>query len=183
MLKRLIAAALVAICLVSVPVVFASIDGVISVTFTVNDRRTIGLNTGANLSVNSSPSITYSNGTGANQANVLYQAVRTLSAGADSVALFGVLQDSYGTTVNLVRVKGIYLKNLSASNPQTYGADASHPWSSFLNNTGTITLPPGAFVGGGTPDATGWTVGVSDVIKVTGTGTDQYQIVIVGASS
>lgn len=178
-------AVLAVVCLPLLPVALADIDGTASVQFQINDRRTVGLNSGVNISINPTPSITFANGTGANSANQIYQATRSLSSGADSVDLNGALTDAYGTSVALVRVKGLYLKNTSTTNSMTFGADGSAPWSTLLNSTGTVTLPPGAFMLVVTPDATGWavTATTADILKVAGTGTDSYQIAILGATS
>ena len=164
---------------------WASIDGTVGATFTVNDRRTIGINTNANLPVNAQPSISFADGTGAGQAKVLYQGKLSLSAGAYSLDLNGVLTDSYGSTVSLVRVKAIYIQNNSTSNSQTFGAAASNAWATLLNSTGTITLPAGAWFVAATPDATGWAVTAStgDLLKVAGTGTDQFTIVVIGSAT
>jgi hypothetical protein len=162
-----------------------TIDGTVGATFTMNDRRTVGINTNANLPVNAQPSITFANGAGANQAKVLYQGKLSLSAGALSVDLNGVLTDSYGSTVSLVRVKAIYIQNNSASNPQTFGAAASNAWATLLNSTGTITLPAGAWFIAATPDATGWavTAATGDLLKAAGTGTDQFTLVLIGSDT
>lgn len=170
---------------IGVRVAHASIDAVISAGFTANDRRTVGINSNANIPVNSQPSITFANGSGAGQASVLYQGKLSLSGGAYSLDLNGVLTDSYGSSVALVRVKAILLQNNSASNSQTFGAAASNAWATWLNSTGTITLPPGAWVVAATPDATGWgvTAATGDILKVAGTGTDQFTVVLLGSSS
>lgn len=162
-----------------------TIDGTVSVQFTANDRRTVGVNTSANLPVNFQPSIAFTDGAGADQANVLYQGQISLSGGAYNLDLNGVLTDSYGTMVSLVRVKGILVKNNSTSNTMTFGAAGSNPWVGLLNSTGTFTLPAGAFALFATPDATGFTVvaGTGDILKVAGTGTDTFTVIVLGSST
>jgi hypothetical protein len=166
------------------PAARASIDGVISFAFQVNDRRTVGLNTSANLPVNTAPSISFTNGAGAGQAKILYQGNLTLSSGTLSVDLNGVLADSYGSTVSLVRVKGIFIKN-TATTPLVVGAAGSNPWNTLLNSTGTLTLPASAWVAAATPDATGWAVTAStgDLLLFTGTGSGTFQVVILGSDT
>jgi len=161
-----------------------SIDGTVTLAVNANDRRTVGINTGANLPANFTPSQSFTNGSGAGQANVLYQGQLSLSAGTYNVDLNGILTDSYGTLVSLLRVKAIIFQNNSASNPMTLGA-GTNPWITFLNSTGTITLPAGAAIAAFTPDATGWGVlaATGDILKVVGTGTDQFTIIVLGASS
>lgn len=176
--------ALLGLILAAPMLALASIDGTVSGAFTANDRRTVGLNTTANLPVNAQPAIAFTNGAGANQAKILYQGNLSLSAGTLNVDLNGVLTDSYGSTVSLVRVKAIYLKNLSSANSMTFG-NGTNPWATFLSGTGTITLPPGAWVMAATPDATGWAVTAStgDILKAAGTGTDSFAIVVLGSDT
>ena len=162
---------------------FFTIDGVVSISFTANDRRTVGINTSANLPVNAQPGFTYTNGAGAGQAATLYQGSLTLTSGAASIDLNGVLTDSYGSTVSLVRVKAIFIQNNSASNTMTFGAAGSNPWIGLLNSTGTITLQPGDCFCAVSGSATGYVVVAStgDLLKVAGTGTDGFTLVILGS--
>lgn len=179
------AVALAVVLAAGVRIAWASVDGTVGATFTMNDRRTVGINTNANLPVNAQPSITFSNGSGANQATILYQGKLSLSSGTLNVDLNGVLTDSYGSTVSLVRVKAIYIQNNSTANNMTFGAAASNAWATMLNSTGTITLQPSAWFVAATPDATGWgvTAATGDILKAAGTGTDQFTIVLIGSAT
>jgi hypothetical protein len=179
-----IGSSLLLLGLFSSSLVFASIDGTVAVAFQANDRRTVGVNTNANLPVNLTPSVVFSNGSGASQASVLYQGSLSLSGGVYSVDLNGTLTDSYGSTVNLVRVKAIAFQNNSASNSMTLG-NGTDAWATLLNSTGTLTIPPGGWFVFSTPDATGWTVTAStaDILKVAGTGTDGFTIVVLGSAT
>ncbi len=165
--------------------VWASIDGTTSIQFQINDRRTVGLNSGVNISINPTPSVTFANGSGANQANQLYQATRTFSGTTDTlqVSSAGSLKDSYGTAVALVRIKAVYVQNTGTSSITIGGG--SSPVTTLLNSTGTVTLPAGGFAVFVTPDATGWTVTAStaDTITVTGTSGQTYSVGILGATS
>ena len=163
---------------------YFTIDGTVSISFTANDRRTVGINTSANLPVNAQPGFTYTNGSGANQAGVLYQGSLALTSGTNNVDLNGVLTDSYGTTVSLVRVKALFFQNNSVSNTMTIG-NGTNPFVGILNSTGTITVQPGdcfCFVSG---SATGYVVTAStgDILKVAGTGTDGFTLVILGSAT
>jgi hypothetical protein len=150
-----------------------SIDGSSGINFTFNDRRAVGVNPSANLGCNIAPQIGYADGVGANQANALYQNVLALTAGTLNLDLSGVLVDQYGSLLTPARIKSWMLWNQSATNNMTLGA-GTNPWITAF--TGTIILPPGAFILMGTPDATGWTVtaGTGDILKVAGTGTDSF---------
>lgn len=160
----------------------ASIDGTISATFQANDRRTVGINANANLPINVQPATTFSNGTGAGQAQVLYQASRTLSGSTDSLNInSGSLSDSYGTAVALTAVKAIYIQNLSTTSTITIGNAGSNPWSGLLSATGTITLQPGDWMVVCSPTAAGWAASsTSAVIQVAGTSGQSYQIALLG---
>lgn len=160
-----------------------SIDGTVSASFQINDRRSVGIGANANIPCNAQASATFADGAGALQANVLYQANLALIAGAKSLDLNGVLEDSYGSTVSLLRVKGLYVKNTGVTD-LTFGAGTT-PMTTLLNSTGTITLPPGAACVFMTPDATGWAVTAStaDLLNFTGTGTGTFSVAVLGAAS
>jgi hypothetical protein len=160
----------------------ASIDGTISATFNANDRRSIGINSNTNIPVNAQPALTFTNGTGAGQAQVLYQAGRTFSGASDSLNFGsgGGLVDSYGTAVALTAVKALYINNTGTS-PITVGA-GTNPITTLLNSTGTMTIPPGAYVCLATPDPAGWAVTASTAcnLNFAGTSGQTYQIAVLG---
>lgn len=160
-----------------------SVDGTMNLQAGFNDRRAIGLNPSANISVSPAYSVTFSNGSGALQADCLYQASLALVAGVLNVDLNASLTDSYGSSVTLVRVKAIMFKNNGAANI-VVGA-GSTPWASMLNSTGTLTIPPGGAFAFFTPDAAGWVVtpATADVLKFAGTGTDPFELIILGAKT
>ncbi len=157
-----------------------SIDGAVSVAVALNDRRSIGINTSANLPVNTIAGITFSNGVGVGQANILYQASLAMTSGAYALDLYNSITDSYGTTVLAARVKAIYFKNTSA-HTITIGAGTA-TMVTFLNAAGTITLPPGGWFIAATPSAAGWvvTATTADRLNLTGTTTDTFDVVILG---
>lgn len=160
-----------------------SIDGTISATFNANDRRTVGINSSANLPVNAQPTITYTNGTAANQVQVLFQATRTFSGSTDTLNLGsgGGLTDSYGTPVALTAGKAVFFQNLSTTNTITIGG-GTNPISTLLNSTGTLTLNPGAFVVIADPSAAGWAITATTAcdFNVAGTSGQQYQFAVLG---
>lgn len=160
-----------------------ALDGSLTATFQINDRRTVGVGAKANIPANITGSATFADGAGALQANVLYQASLALAAGAKSLDLNGVLTDSYGSTVSLLRVKGLFVRNTGVAD-LTFGAGTT-PWVTFLNSTGTVTLKPGAFLLACAVDATGWAVTAStaDLLNFTGTGTGTFDVAVLGAAS
>lgn len=173
---------LIAIVLAAPFVALASIDGTIAASFTVNDRRTVGLNSNTNIPINVQPSTSFTNGTGAGQVQVLWQAARTLSGTTDSLNInSATLTDSYGTPVALTAVKGLYIQNTSTTATITVGAAATNPWTGLFNATGTVTLQPGDWIVVCSPTAAGWAASsTSAVIQVTGTSGQGYQIALVG---
>jgi hypothetical protein len=161
-----------------------AITATVAGQFTGNDVRTLGL-ASPNISINVAPVVSFTDGVGANQANILYQASTTFSGTTASLDLNGVLTDSYGTTVSMLRVKAIYIENPSATNTIVIGNAGSNPWATFLTATGTITLRPGAWFIAASPDATGWTVtaGTGDILLLTGTSGQPYKIAILGGNA
>jgi hypothetical protein len=159
-----------------------TIDGSVSIAFVGNDRRAVGINPSANLPVNFTPAIGYTDGVGINQANVLYQNTFALVAGTSNIDLSGVLADQYGTTLTPARIKAWAFQNNSTTNSMTLGS-GTNPWVSCF--TGTLIIPPGGYVQFATPDATGWTVtaGTGDILKVAGTGTDAFTLLFLGGKT
>jgi hypothetical protein len=160
-----------------------AIDGTMTLQTALNDRRTVGINTSANIAANLTTSATFADGAGALAGNVLYQASLALSGGVYNLDLNASVTDSYGSTVTLLRVKGIHVYNTGATS-LTVG-NGTNPWVTMLTGTGTIILPAGAAFAAWTPDATGWTVtaATGDILKFAGTGTATFQVVVLGASS
>lgn len=163
-----------------------AIDGTISGSFQANDRRTVGLSTtnGVNIGCNVNPATSFTDGVGALQANILYQLNGVFSGATASLDLNGVLTDSYGTTVTMLRVKALYIENTSATNNVVVGA-GTNPWATFLNAAGTMTLRPGSWIVAAAADATGWavTAATGDILLLTGTAGQPYKIAILGGNA
>lgn len=152
------------------------------VQFTATDARTIGL-TPVNLTVNYQPTFSFTAGTGALQGDLIYQGTLALTAGTNNVDLSGVLTDAFGAILTPARIKVIAFRNNSASNIMTLG-NGTNPWSTWLGATSTkVVRPGGAFIDIA-PDATGWavTAATGDIFKVAGTGTDTFDLLLLGAS-
>lgn len=147
-----------------------SVNGTITGTFNANDIRTVGLNSGANIPVNSTAATAFTNGTGALGVQVLYQTVQTFSGTTVTIDLFSGATDSYGTSMVLTAVKAIQIIN-TGLNQIAIGNAGSNAWTSFITGTGTIILPPGGWLVAATPDATGWVVGTSTDVNLLFTGT------------
>lgn len=153
--------------------------------FSVTDTRLIGL-TNVSVPVNYQPGFSFTAGTGALQGDLVYQGTQALVAGTNTVDLSGVLTDAFGAILTPLRIKVIAFRNNSTTNIMTLGAAASNPWVTWLGTaTSTkIVRPGGAFIDIA-PDATGWavTAGTADMLKVAGTGTDTFDLLLLGASA
>lgn len=161
-----------------------AITGTIGGSFSVHDRRTVGINVAADIPVNWAPSTAFADGSGAGQANVLYQGSLALVAGVFNFDLAGTLTDSFGTTVALARVKAIGFQN-NGTNIMTLGNHATAAWATWLGATSTKVVRPGGWFIEVAPDATGWavTATTADILKIAGTGTDGFYIFILGSST
>ena len=133
-------------------------------------------------------------GTAANQADLLYAAERSVGSGAnDDLDLSGGLTDAFGATITMVEVVGIVIINEAANGTAnttdlTIGA-GSNPFVGFLGATDTIgPIKPGGtfmlFAG----DAAGIgtvTAGTGDILRIANSAgaTANYQIAILGRSA
>lgn len=130
-------------------------------------------------------SINFTNGTGAGQADLMYQVRGSLaSSGTDTYDLdAGTLEDRFGNGLTFVKVKAVILSHTSSSSASSIAMAGDF--------TTTIKLPQQNLVAGGaheSHDPTGWTVTAStaDVITVVnndGSNTATYDLYIIGTSA
>jgi hypothetical protein len=155
-----------------------SVTAVATCNFLGTDVRSDGITPTVSIPFNEAQTFDFSNGTAALQANIAYPFPRTFSGTTDVLNLTAGLTDLWTTAVDAVRMKGIFVVNTGTSGI-VLGA-GTDPVSTWLNATGTITLPPGAWVGSATPDATGWVITPTTAcnITVTGTSGQTYTIVL-----
>ena len=103
-------------------------------------------------------------GTGANQAQVVWSATESVSEGGDYTPIFASLVDDRGV-VSITALKLMYAKNTGADTLQLSPTSWSNgPFA------GSITLPPGSAVTFVCPTAAGWattSAGASLVIETT----------------
>lgn len=144
----------------------------------------------ATSQVNESSALTYSDGSGAGQANVQWSDDRTIAAsGSENLDLAGSLANLLGTAV-FARVKYIKIvANANNTNKVTFSQPASNGLAGiFLAAGDGVSIPPGGKFEWGDPGATGVavTAGTGDLLTVanSGGGTSvTYRIIIIGASS
>jgi len=131
----------------------------------------------------------FTNGTGANQANKMYAASRTLAGGAnETLDLSGSLTDQFGNTLLFTAIKGIKISVLisTTSSSISVGATGSNGWTGLLEQTtASIKIKNGYSFSVFGSDAAGMavTAGTNDLLKVTnndGTNTATYTITLYG---
>jgi len=139
-------------------------------------------------------SLAFTNGTGANQSDLLYAATRTVADGAnDDVDLAGALSDAFGSTLTFVEITGLLIVNAPASGANTtdltIGA-ASSPFVGFLGGTSPTIGPikPGGFILLGAGDAAGLgtvTAGSADELRIANSAgaANTYKIAVLGRSA
>jgi len=144
-------------------------------------------------------SVTFTGGTGANQANRVWPSEnRILSTSASElidVYDFGTLdigsgagKDQHGGSLALTGIKGFYVKNrsTSAGNLLVGGEGTTAAWNSLFNGSDTalISLPPGAIVMITNPSSAGYAVAdtTNHLLKIAADsgGAVAYDIAIVG---
>ncbi len=111
--------------------------------------------------------LTWTNGTGANQINILYHDTVSIGDGANTVLnlLDGALVDAFGVLLTLSAVKLVYIKNKSTDSTLLIGGGAS-PLLMFADATDIIELPPGGTLIMIIPTAAGIDVTVNKNLKL-----------------
>lgn len=130
-------------------------------------------------------------GTGANQADRMYAATRTLalSTGED-LDLAGTLTDSFGAVITFARIKAMIFRAAATNvNNVIIGNAASNGFISWVGSaTDKLTLRPGGTFALIAPDATAYavTAATADLLHVLngGAGTPvTYDVVLIGSSA
>lgn len=144
----------------------------------------------ASSSIADATSITFTDGTGAGQADRIFKDQRTLGASAtEDLDLSGALTNIYGTTVVFARIKYIRVSAAAANTNNVNVARATaNGVPLFLAALDAIPVRPGGFFSWGCSDATGIavTAGTGDLLTITNSGGTTgvtYNITIIGASA
>ena len=135
------------------------------------------------------------NGTGANQADILYANARTVASNSnDDIDLAGVLTDAFGATIAAAEIVSVLIINAPATGTAnttdlTIGV-GSNPFLGFLGGTSPTIGPikPGGvfMIGAGNAAGVGTvTAGSADILRIANsTGASAtYQIAIVARSA
>jgi hypothetical protein len=135
-------------------------------------------------------SIALTNGTGAGQADLIWQDTRTLAASAtENLDLSGALTSALGAAVVFARIKFI-LVTAAAANTNNVNVirEGTNGVPLFLALADGIAVRPGGFMAWGCTDATGVAVTAStgDLLTITNSGGTTgvtYNITIIGCSA
>jgi hypothetical protein len=128
-------------------------------------------------------SLSLTNGTGANQAQVVWSDSRTLPLAADDTPDIRALTDDRGT-VSFSAVKLIYIKNTGAVALNLIGNGDWNTGPQKLPDTSNYEIPAGGVWLATNPTAAGWAAtGVSKWITITNQSSStatSYEIIIIG---
>jgi hypothetical protein len=131
-------------------------------------------------------SIVFTNGTGANQANMIFHDQRTLADAANEVLdlyASGTLKDPLGTVLTMAKLKFLFIKNGSADANLLIGG-ATTPVGLFNVATDVLKLPPGGQFEWTAPNAAGLDLSTNKNLKLahdgTGSSTLTYDIIAIG---
>jgi hypothetical protein len=138
---------------------------------------------------NYGPSVTFADGSGANQANKLFTDQRVIAAsGNEALDLAGVLTDALGQATSFTKVRAILVKASAANvNDVLVGGAASNGFATMFGDaTDVLKVKPGGFVLLVAPDANGYavTAATGDQLKVANSGAGTgvtYDILILGS--
>jgi hypothetical protein len=133
-------------------------------------------------------SLNLTEGTGANQAQVVFHDQRTLAAsGSEELDLAGALTDALGRTLTFTAVKALYIKAAAGNtNNVLVGGAAANGFATWAGDpTDVVVIRPGGSLILVAPDATGYavTTGTGDLLKIANSAGDTgvtYDIVIIG---
>lgn len=164
-----------------------TLTGSVSVLVNMVLAGNLDIGTGTQ-SVNQNYKTTFTNGTGANQVNMMWTDTRTVSASSsDDLDLAGGLTSAFGTTITFTSIKGIVIKADSSNGDNlSIGGDGSAPITSLFNaGTDEIILAPGGTIALINPNANGYavTATTADILEITnldsGASAD-YDIILIG---
>ncbi len=122
---------------------FSNATGTVNTNFSFTEAISTGLVTANNLNATIGRSITYANGTGSGQIDMLYAKKLTLAATPTTLDLTA-LTDLNGDALNFLRIREFIIQNLAttAAYVVTVGGAGSNAWLGFFGTTtSTLTMP------------------------------------------
>jgi len=131
---------------------------------------------------------TLANGTGVNQADVMWHDSRLLSATSEELDLAGSLTNAFGTTVTFAKIKTIIIKNTSTTTTQilAVGGAAATQFSNWVAHVSDIVNigPDGVLILHSPIDGYAVGAGATDKLKIdAGAVNITYKIVLIGTSA
>ena len=161
----------------------------VAVEVTGSQLKTVDIGT-AEISFPLSAAISYANGTGAGQADLVYAKTRTISASSnEDLDLAGTLTDQYGATITFARIKAVVIQAASANtNNVRLTRPASNGTALFLAAGDGLDIRPGGMFCWAATDATAVAVtgGTGDLLNVANSSSGSsvtYTVIIIGASA
>lgn len=133
--------------------------------------------------------VVYGDGTGLNQASVLYSATRTLASAAnESLDLNGTaLTDSFGASIALARIKAIIIQASAANTTNLTVANVTNSVTTLFGSTYSLVVQPGELLAKATPSAAGYvvTAATADLLNIANASgaSATYNIVVLGSAS
>jgi len=128
---------------------------------------------------------TLANGSGADQANLMWYDTRTLAATSEDLDLWGIT-DVFNDTIYFGRVKALIIENTSETDDLYVGGASSNAWATWVGDaTDKVKIRPGGFMLLWAPDAIAYNViaGTGDKLKIdAGSATITYNIAIIGTT-
>lgn len=157
-----------------------------TISYSAGKTRDLGTLTWA---PNFTKSIAFTYGTGANQADQVFDDDRTLAASAaEDIDLAGALTNAFGESITFARVKAIYIQNNSAVDTLAVGGASSNALANLFGNVNdVINIKPGGVFLIAAPLATAYpvTAATADLLHIVNGagGSTTYRIVIIGATA
>lgn len=164
---------------------WASADGSVTVKAAVNYGKSLDLQAGS-APIALLQTTTYTNGAGANKAQVVFSDTRSTDSTGEDLDLSGTLKDAFGQTLAFTKIKFISVQASSANTNNVIMGAGTHPLANLFGDAAsdTMIVHPGGIFAIVDPTATGYAVtgGSADdlMIKSSGTGTVAYNIYVVG---
>lgn len=138
--------------------------------------------------INYTKSFNITNGTGADQANMIFMDQRTIAAsGTDDLDLAGALTNAYGTTITFTSIKGLIVYAAAANTNDVHvGGSGSNQFLSWVGHSSDlVVVKPGGLLALINPQANGYAVTAStgDILRIAnsaGTTGVTYDIILLG---
>ena len=157
----------------------------IAIALNITNTNSLDLSTPSDV-IDLVRGVNLKDGTGANQAQVLFHDTRTLADGANETLDIqdGSLTDAFGTAVTIEKLKALYIKNNSTNANLLIGGAASNAIGLFSDSTDKAVVKPGGEYLVTAPDSTGLDTSINASIKIahdgTGSSSLTYDIIAVG---